>query len=476
MLRLPLLRAGRPHRSLRTQTLTDVRSGAPVVEVSQAAAGMIARDLAGMGEHRRLLEGFTVAELLAACRDAAHHFAHSRLPLGDDSQDLEDYLAQLAATTGMPVAMGRANAGKIVSNLENMTSVLDGLTRGLDLRVLDHGCGEQHGRTLSYLRQSDALGAVLPNNSPGVHALWLPAIALKTPLALKPGSTEPWTPWRIAQALIAAGCPPQAFSIYPSDHSGATEVLLRTGRSLFFGDARTVRAWHGSGKVQVHGPGGSKVLLLGRAAEGWRDHLALMVGSVAANGGRSCINASSVWTTADGDAIAEALAERLAAIEPRPLDDPQAALAAFAQPRMAHAISELIDQQLTIPGAADITARWYPEGRVAQINGCTFLRPTVIRCTDPRHPLAATELGFPFVAVVEIADPQALLASIGPTLVASALGAADLESSLLACPHIDRLNLGAIPTYQISWDQPHEGNLFDHLFQQRAFKRAPAGA
>ena len=37
-------------------------------------------------------------------------------------------------------------------------------------------------------------------------------------------------------------------------------------------------------------------------------------------------------------------------------------------------------------------------------------------------------------------------------------------------PHIDRLNLGPIPTWQLSWDQPHEGNLFQHLYRQRAFQ------
>ncbi len=48
----------------------------------------------------------------------------------------------------------------------------------------------------------------------------------------------------------------------------------------------------------------------------------------------------------------------------------------------------------------------------------------------------------------------------------------ELLRQALASRSIDRLNLGPIPTYQISWDQPHEGNLFDHLYQQRAFQAA----
>ena len=36
---------------------------------------------------------------------------------------------------------------------------------------------------------------------------------------------------------------------------------------------------------------------------------------------------------------------------------------------------------------------------------------------------------------------------------------------------IGRLNLGPVATNSIQWDQPHEGNLFEHLYQQRAFQR-----
>jgi hypothetical protein len=39
---------------------------------------------------------------------------------------------------------------------------------------------------------------------------------------------------------------------------------------------------------------------------------------------------------------------------------------------------------------------------------------------------------------------------------------------------VDRLNLGPISTMQVSWDQPHEGNLFEHLYSRRAFQKALA--
>jgi hypothetical protein len=50
----------------------------------------------------------------------------------------------------------------------------------------------------------------------------------------------------------------------------------------------------------------------------------------------------------------------------------------------------------------------------------------------------------------------------------------NLIQKLVNSPNVDRLNVGAVPTNQIGWDQPHEGNLFEHLYARRAFQRAGA--
>ena len=146
----------------------------------------------------------------------------------------------------------------------------------------------------------------------------------------------------------------------------------------------------------------------------WERHLDLMVTSIAENGGRSCINASGVWLPANGREVATVLAERLAAIEPLPLDDPEARIAAFSNPGVAHSISKLIDRQLELPGAEDLTAPLRSGDRVVEVGGCTFLRPTLIWCEDPAHPLAASEFLFPFAAVVQVPQNE-MLRRIGPT-------------------------------------------------------------
>ena len=466
MIHIPILRAGRSYRSLKTVSVPHIKTGEPLVEVSQANRGLIAKDLLDLPLHKQTLAQHTVSDLIAMCKDAAPIFTSADLPLDGGTQSPEDYIQQVSGTTGFPETLCQQNMGKIQGVLQNIEQVLDGLTRGLDLQILDSGWGIQNERVLSYVGETDALGAVLPSNSPGVHSLWIPAVALKVPLVLKPGREEPWTPYRITQAFIAVGVPPEAFSFYPTDYPGANEILFRCGRSMLFGGGSTVAPWVNDPRVEIHGPGRSKIIIHDRQNGNTEDNLDLIVESVSKNGGRSCINASGVWVTEHGSDIAEALAARLARIEPKPLDHPDAGIAAWANPKAAHGISSLIDRHLKQPGATELTSG----DRVVELDGCTFLRPTVIWCEDPEHPLANTEFPFPFVSVVEVPSSQ-IVKSIGATLVATVITEDNtLIDDLLKTHLVDRLNIGAIPTNQISWDSPHEGNLFEHLYRQRAFQ------
>ncbi|HUR20770.1 MAG TPA: aldehyde dehydrogenase family protein, partial [Vicinamibacterales bacterium] len=387
----------------------------------------------------------------------------------------DDYVLQLSATTGMPHVMVRRNMQRIVSVMENLPDILRGLTRGLDLEILDHGFGEVNGQAFSFYPNGKTLGVVLPSNSPGVHGLWIPAIAMKTPLVLRPGSTEPWTPFRLIQAFMKAGVPGDAFNYFPSDHAGAGEIVRQTGRSMFFGDVAAVGSVAGDPRVELHGPGYSKVLFGADLADHWRDYLDLIVGSVAENGGRSCVNASGVWTPAHGRELAEALAAKMIAIEPRAADDQAAEISPFVDARVAERISQQIDAALYEPGAEDVTMRLRKGPRLVHAHGATFLLPTVIHCTSSDHPLANREFLFPFVSVVDVTSDQMEMMpeAAGATLSATALtNDQSLITRLVQSDLIGRLNLGPLRTNRIAWDQPHEGNLFDHLYARRAFQFA----
>ena len=204
-----------------------------------------------------------------------------------------------------------------------------------------------------------------------------------------------------------------------------------------------------------------------------------MVRSIADNGGRSCVNASGVWVPSRGREIAEALAERMVAIQPLPADHPDALLAPFLDRRVAEWINEQIETGLREPGAVDVTAGRRQSPRLVEYDECTYLLPTVVYCDSPTHPLANREFLFPFAAVVELdaANMSRAPEPLGPTLALSALTADPaLVDALLQSPLVERLNLGPIPTNQIAWDQPHEGNLFDLLYARRSFQSSALSA
>ncbi|MGZ8846928.1 MAG: aldehyde dehydrogenase family protein [Pyrinomonadaceae bacterium] len=475
MIQIPILRKGEPYTSLDVARVPHHRTREPFVEISQANAGLIRRDLLDQARGRAALTKFSTAELVNMCARAADHFLNDSLPLGSELQSPNDYVQQVSATTGLPHPLARRNMQKIQTMFAEMKSVLDGLTRNLDWEILDRGFGTLEGHPLSFFPRAESLGIVLPNNSPGVHSLWIPAFPLKTPLVLKPGSAEPWTPYRIIQALIKAGAPPEAFSFYPTDHAGAGEILRSCGRGIVFGDTSTTSMWENDSRIEVHGPGYSKIIIGEDCIDDWKQYLDVMVASIAENGGRSCVNASGVWVPRHAEEISKALAERLAQIAPRNAEDETAQLAPFTDSNVAARISTMIDQGLDEPGASDASTAVRRDERLKNWNGCSYLLPTIILCDETTHPLANREFLFPFASVVKI-DQAQIPEALGTSLVVTAItNDPQLIQRLVSSPNVDRLNIGAVPTNHVSWDQPHEGNLFEHLYARRAFQRAVAG-
>lgn len=468
---LPALRRGQVYESLEKVELKSVKSGESVATVGQVNAGIIRRDL--RKPSRECLSGLSSERLLEICAEAGKHFMESALPLGNgELQTPDDYVQQLSSTSGLPHVLIRRNMAKINQVFTQMPTVLKGLTRGMPLDVLDKGFGEQNGVPVSYYATTDILGVVLPSNSPGVNSLWIPCIALKIPVVLKPGREEPWTPFRIIQAFIAAGCPPEAFSFYPTDHEGSAAVMDGCKRAIIFGDQATVERYASNPGVSVHGPGWSKVLIGDDCIERWPEFIDVIASSIADNGGRSCINASAVVVPKYGAEIADALGKKLAALEPRSATDPLAGLAGFANPKMAEWMDSAVTEGLKSPGATDTTAAYRTGERLVELDGSTYLRPTIVHCNSFSHPLANKEYLFPYASVVEVPQSQ-MLEQIGPSLVVMALTEDEaFIDDLLGCSLIDRLNIGPISTMVTSWDQPHEGNLFEFLYKRRSLQRA----
>ena len=308
MLNLPILRWGRAYTSLEQDQVVHFLTGETLARVSQANTGLLGRDMRLAQRARDVLTEIPIPELIEIMKRAADFYLTGALPMGDGVQTPDDFARQQSASTGLPEHMCLANMKKNHFVLSNMNRILESLTRGLDLEILTRGYGvESRGVMVSYQTQAPVLGLVLPSNSPGVHTLWLPVIPMQVGLVLKPGPQEPWTPYRMTAAFYEAGIPREAISIYPGLGDVGAEVVARTRRSLIFGGTATVERYKGDSRVQVHGPGFSKILLGDDVVDHWEKYLDVMVDSVFANSGRGCINCSGIWASRHTKEIAEAL-------------------------------------------------------------------------------------------------------------------------------------------------------------------------
>ncbi len=473
MLHLPVLRWGEPYESLEKDDVVHFSTGEPIARVSRANGGLIQRDARKAQRAREALRALSIDNLIEMADTAGYLYANETLTMGDGTQTPDEFVRAQSASTGLPERMCRANMKKNLFVLSQMRRILESLTRGLSLDVLTSGFGEERGVPISYQVQSPAVGLVLPSNSPGVHTLWLPIIPLQVGLMLKPGPQEPWTPYRMTEAFYQAGIPREAIALYPGGADVGAAVLDSVDRTMIFGGQATVDRYRGNPKVQAHGPGFSKIVLGDDEVDRWEMYLDVMVDSVFLNSGRGCINCSGIWASRHTHDIASAIAQRLMAVRPLPPDHPDASLAAFTVPGAAAAISASIDADLSAPGVTDVTAALRGgEPRLVKAGLADYLLPTVLHADHPESPAASKEYMFPFVTVVRCPEAK-LLASMGPTLVCTAITSnPGLRRQLLDAVHIDRLNFGPVPTIQLNWLQPHEGNLIDFLFRARAFQTA----
>ena len=472
MLHIPVLRWGTPYTSIDVDPVVHFATGEPIANVSRANGGLIQRDMRKAARAREVLRDIPIDDLIARAGKAGELYMNATLPMGDGTQSPDEFVRAQSASTGLPERMCRANMKKNAFVLAEMRAILSSLTRGLALDVLSTGHGEERGVPISFQAQSPVVGLVLPSNSPGVHTLWLPVIPLQVGLVLKPGPQEPWTPYRMAEAFFAAGVPREAIAVYPGGGDVGAAVLDSCGRNLIFGGTPTVDRYRGNPRVQAHGPGFSKILLGDDQVDRWEQFVDVMADSVFLNSGRGCINCSGIWASRHTRDIADALARRLAAIAPLPPDHPDASLAAFTVPGAAEAIDKAIDADLQAPGVTDVTAAHRDSARLIKQERADYLLPTVVHCSSADAAIAGKEYMFPFVTVVECPEAR-MLDAIGPTLVCSAITCNPaFRRRLLDAVHIDRLNLGPVPTTQLNWLQPHEGNLIEFLFRERAFQTA----
>lgn len=467
---VPALCFGTRYDSLNKQDIVDLGTGEVLGRLGLVLENRIASDCIRSGLLRKasdLLQEIPVRDRILMSIRAGDIFENEDLFCGEYGQTPEDYTILLGRTSGLSYRLAKANTSRIATALKNTEAIMNGLSRGLPLDIYDSGVGEQGGSVVRIVPRIEALGCAMPNNSPGVHVTWLTCPAFGIPVLIRPGSSEPFTPYRLIQSFIRAGFPKEVFGYYPCDHNAANRIPELTKGAIVFGSDDVVKKWSSYPLVQVHGSGFSKLFVGEDLIEDWKSLIPELADNVAANSGRSCFAVSRIVVPKYGKEIAHALAEELSKIVPLPLDHPESVLSAMAMPERATMINETIEKGLKQGGAVDVSAQFRQGSRLVEFQGRKYFLPTVIHCDSSRHPLANEEFLFPFTAVVESSNDDAFN-EMGQTL---SLAVYTNDESLKRRARQSGVSLVSINTGTSKLDrcQPHEENLFELLFNRLSY-------
>jgi acyl-CoA reductase-like NAD-dependent aldehyde dehydrogenase len=315
-----------------------------------------------------------------------------------------------------------------------------------------------------WTRRGDVFAVHAPGNHPGVHGIWLEALALGYRVAVRPSRRDPFTPDRLIRALHAAGFRDDQVMLLPTGYDTAGAILRGADLAMANGGADVMRKYAAYSTMLPQGPGRSKILLT--ADVDWRDHLDMIVDSISHEGGRACVNTTAVFVEGDPTPIAQAVAERLAAFPSLPPEDERAVL-----PVLPSAEAQKLEQYLLTKAKG--TVPWLGgNGIVDELgDGSAVLRPAVHQLDRPDDHQARVELSFPCVWIAPWTR-DAGLEPLKETLVLTAVTHdTRLIDALVAEPTISNVYLGNHPTYWIEPGIPHDGYLADFLMRTKALIR-----
>jgi acyl-CoA reductase-like NAD-dependent aldehyde dehydrogenase len=429
-------------------------AGVPVAELSLVPPLYVSRAISAQRKVRPL----PVAQREAALTNAADVFATAVIA----GLDFDTYVELAGRISGLPIAVTRAGARSVADAVASVfAAVRPARPTGA---ALDWREERTRKGSAVWMRRGEVFAVHAAGNGPGVHGLWPQALALGYRVAVRPSRREPLTAHRLVNALRQAGFRPEDAVYLPTDHGGADELIRSADIAMVYGGQDVVDKYADDPTVIVNGPGRAKILIT--ADRDWRDYIDLIVDSIANLGGMACVNTTAVLYEGDPVPLAQAIADRLATIEPLPTQDERAILP--TQPiDKAWALASYLATR-----AAGTTPLLGADQVVAAVgDGYAALRPAVHVIAEPDVDKLNIELPFPCVWV----SPWSRGAGMQPlrhSLVVTAMsGDDDLIDDLLAEPTISNVYCGHHPTCYGAPEIPHDGFLADVLMCNKGFIR-----
>lgn len=452
--------SGGETETLRTRQLDGI--GGPVADVARAprVSAQTALETA-REEGFEALQSLPVRDLLSRVATAGSLYEDAGLPASRTPlTDSRTYERRVACATGLPVGWVRVSAHWLGYGLRHAAESLraQSPTGGLDVYD-DPAYTRERNVGLAFTPRGRVLGASMPGNDPAVYAWPALALAMKVPLVLRPSDRDPFTAVRLARALLAAGVPDTAVHVLPSDRDVGATLVRDADHGMLFGDDATVEPYRERPTVETYGPGDSVAVVARDPTDRELDTLAR---GVCRSGGRACFNLTRIVATGDcdADALASALARRVADVTVGSVLDPTTDVPAFVSAERARHLDAGIDQC-----GRDVTAAVRTGPRLVAGDGWTVLRPTVVRADD-----LVTERPFPFVGVTRL-DRDAVLTRLDRAYLGVCIGDRDLERAFVRAPSVRKVYGGRYPA-AVDLRETHETYLASFLYETTTYDPA----
>ena len=434
------------------RAVADV-TGTPIAELSLVPRLFVHRSMAAL----RRAGSIPADQRAAALAEAGREFASATI----GGLCPQEYQYKVSRVCGLPVSVVRAATEKISRAAAGAYGTAqcarpqaavshwrDPMTRA--------------GRAI-WTRRGDVFAVHAAGNQPGVHALWLEALALGYRVAVRPSQREPFTPHRLITALHRAGFGNDQLVLLPTEHAVAGDVIQAADLAIVYGGDDVVTRYAGSTTILAQGPGRSKILL---ADGNWRSHLDMVIASISDLGGTSCVNTTAVFVEGDPAPVAQAIAERLSAIPSLPPEDDKAVL-----PVQPLAIAQAIEKFL-LDQAQGATARLGGDGIADDLgDGSAALRPAVFQVDNAAAPQTGVELGFPCVWVAPWSGSEGIQPLRNTLALTAITDDEQLIERLIDEPTIGNVYIGGHPTYWFKPGVPHDSYLADFLMRTKTIIR-----
>lgn len=448
---LDALGPGGEYRTRKRESITDV-AGAPVAEMTVVPALYVARAL----NAQRTTQPLPAAEREAALIRAVEMFLSKRIA----GLDFDDYVGLTSRVSGLPIAVARAGARSVA---EQLAAVGESLKPAQPSGSVRDWRDIRNGGAV-WARRGEVFAVHASGNAPGVHGLWPQALAMGYRVAVRPSRREPFTGQRLIAALRESGFRAADVCYLPTDYTGADEIIRGADLAMVYGGQDVVDKYASDPTVWVNGPGCAKILIT--AEQDWRDHLDVIVDSICAFGGTACVNTTAVLFEGDSAALAEAIADRLAALDPLPITDERALLPVMAA-SAAQAVADFLRAR-----AAGTRALLGADQVVADFgDGTAALRPAVHLLDAPDPTRLNTELAFPCVWVSSWSRDDGLEPLRGSLVINAITEDEHLIDELLDDPTVSNVYSGRYPTWLRAAHIPHDGFLADFLMRNKGFIR-----